>query len=108
MTKIVIQKNKDGQIVSCEISGHTQSAEKGSDIVCAAVSALSQAALLGLVRYAKAQIDHKIKAEEGYLCMTLKTAPTKETEAILHTMAIGLGEIAKEYPKNVTIEYYRR
>ena len=83
-------------------------AEKGSDIVCAAVSALSQAALLGLLRYAKAEIEHKIDAKKGYLKMTLKTAPTKETEAILHTMAIGLGEIAKEYPNNVTIEYYRR
>lgn len=108
MTKIAIYQNSGGQIVSCEISGHTRTAEKGSDIVCAAISALSQAALLGLVRYAKAEVDYTIKADEGYLQMSLLTEPGRETEAILQTMSIGCGEIAKEYSKNVTIEYYRR
>ena len=47
MTRVLIFKKKD-RISGFEISGHTGYAEEGSDIVCSAVSSVSQMALLGV------------------------------------------------------------
>ena len=41
------------------VTGHSGYAEEGQDIVCAAVSALTQAACIGLVQIAELHVDHK-------------------------------------------------
>ena len=41
MVSIGIQRNSDGRLVGCHMSGHAGYDEHGFDIVCAAVSALS-------------------------------------------------------------------
>ena len=46
MVSIGIQRNSDGQVVGCHMSGHAGYDEHGFDIVCAAVSALSATAML--------------------------------------------------------------
>ena len=40
-------KDKQGMIVGYKVSGHAGYSEEGSDIICSAVSALTQAPLLG-------------------------------------------------------------
>ena len=41
MVSIGIQRNGDGQVIGCHMSGHAGYDDHGFDIVCAAVSALS-------------------------------------------------------------------
>ena len=53
MVSIGIQRNSDGQVVGCHMSGHAGYDEHGFDIVCAAVSALSATAMLGLTQIAR-------------------------------------------------------
>nr|WP_252894027.1 ribosomal-processing cysteine protease Prp [Veillonella denticariosi] len=48
MVSIGIQRNSDGQVTGCHMSGHAGYDEHGFDIVCAALSALSATAMLGL------------------------------------------------------------
>jgi uncharacterized protein YsxB (DUF464 family) len=104
MLKASIQRNRDGQIVALEASGHADAGKRGRDIVCAAVSALTQSALLGLERYAGGAFTAQIK--DGFLSLRLADAPNTRAEAILETMYLGLLEIAKAYPKNFQLEEY--
>ncbi|MBQ9855288.1 MAG: ribosomal-processing cysteine protease Prp, partial [Clostridia bacterium] len=48
MTKVVFYSDEKGMIWGFEASGHAGYAESGSDIVCAAISALTQATAGGL------------------------------------------------------------
>ena len=52
MVSIEIQRNSDGQVIGCHLSGHAGYDEHGFDIVCAAVSALTATAMLGLTQIA--------------------------------------------------------
>ena len=42
MLKVTVYQDSDGQALGFQISGHSGYAEAGSDIVCAAVSALAE------------------------------------------------------------------
>ena len=48
MIKIDLFKNEKNLIVAYAVNGHADYAEEGKDIVCAAVSVLTQAAINGL------------------------------------------------------------
>ena len=43
MVSVDLFKNRQGMITGYKVSGHAGFAEEGSDIVCSAVSALTQA-----------------------------------------------------------------
>jgi uncharacterized protein YsxB (DUF464 family) len=104
MVKVSIRKNESGQIIACKVTGHAESAPKGKDLVCAAVSTLTQTALLGLVQYAGVKLKYKV--QEGLLTFELKEEPNEKTNAILETMSLGLAEIAKNYKNNLELEQY--
>ena len=55
MTNIKILK-KNNNIVSFEISGHTGYADVGKDILCSAISAISQSACLGITKVLKINV----------------------------------------------------
>ena len=72
MTTVSVIK-KAGHIVEFTLSGHTGAGERGSDIVCAALSAVSQTALLGLTRVIKAPVKFERDDEKGFLHVTVNT-----------------------------------
>ena len=49
MIRIKMEKDRQGRLCGFIVEGHADYAEEGSDIVCAAVSALTQTALLGIM-----------------------------------------------------------
>ena len=83
------------------VKGHSGTAERGADIVCAGVSSLAQTALLGLMKHLKVEVMYRVTG--GDMKVSLKDAPTELTEAVLQTMRLGLGEIAGQYPQAVKI-----
>lgn len=98
---------RDSKIVGFEISGHSNTAPRGFDIICAGVSAISQTALLGLGKYLERDIDFEQAPPNrgGFLSLELKDKPDDLTEAIFQTMLLGLQEIEKLYPKIVKIVF---
>ncbi|MDF2928285.1 ribosomal-processing cysteine protease Prp [Anaerospora sp.] len=106
MIKVQIMREADEAIIGFRVSGHANVAPKGHDIVCAGVSALTQAAVLGLERYLKRQFTLDITS--GKLLMELTGPPDERTQAVLETMLLGLQEIASTYPKSVQIQEHRR
>lgn len=88
------------------VQGHAQAGPRGQDIVCAGVSALVQASIMGIERQLGRDIDLTQNAKG--LKMSLIGEPDNLTNAILETMLLGLTEIAKRYPKSVRIIGHRR
>ena len=84
MTRVVIFKKKD-RISGFEISGHTGYAEEGSDIVCSAVSSVSQMALLGIKDVLKLNIFFEIS--DGFLKLSLgKNVENESAQVLLKSM----------------------
>lgn len=102
MTRVVIFKKKD-RISGFEISGHTGYAEEGSDIVCSAVSSVSQMALLGIKDVLKLNIFFEIS--DGFLKLSLgKNVENESAQVLLKSMEKSLREIQKEYGNYVKLE----
>ena len=106
MIKVDIFSQSDGKISGFSVAGHSGTADRGQDIVCAGVSSLTQTALLGRGEYLHREMDYSLAS--GKLTMKLKGAPDDLTESILETMLLGLIEIEKISPEAVRISKQRR
>lgn len=100
MTTVTVTR-KAGHIYKVEANGHTGYAEAGSDIVCAAVSALTQGALLGLKNVAEVKVTETIS--DGELRFKIHSFSDK-TDAILETMLMSLEDISSSYPSHLKTE----
>ena len=89
--------DQDGRITGFSCSGHSGYAEEGSDIVCAAISALTQGAVIGLKEVIGLEIALDIS--DGYMyCMLTKkisAAQQHDAELILNTMAASIASLAE-------------
>jgi uncharacterized protein YsxB (DUF464 family) len=90
-----------------QAGGHTGYAPSGEDIVCAAVSALTQTALLGLLEVLKVPVEWTVDEEAGALSATIRES-TDGTEVVLRTLEAGLRNIAEQYPDLIGIDYMQR
>lgn len=108
MIKVDVFKDKQGMIVGYKVSGHAGYSEEGSDIICSAVSALTQVPLLGLERHLKLKPSYVVNQEDGILEVALNSAPNDLTQAILQTMVYGIGSIESQCPQYVRIQEHRR
>ncbi|KGG80191.1 hypothetical protein Y919_07755 [Caloranaerobacter azorensis H53214] len=112
MTKVTIYKNKRGSIIGYELKGHAGYAEYGKDIVCAAISVLSQTALIALNEVCGIDtndIKYRIDEEKGHLSVIIPDNLTKEkrfkADIVFETMIVGIKGLLKEYPDYLTLEY---
>ena len=101
MIRVRIERDATGRIRGFEAKGHAGAGPKGNDIVCAAVSVLTDSVFLGLDRHLKRPLEWS--ADSGDISVRLKDAPDDKTEAILATMVLGLTEIQKLYPDKLRI-----
>ena len=90
-----------GKISGFSVTGHSNTAPYGEDIVCAGVSALTQSALMGLAQHLGRKVDYSVHS--GNLRVQLLFAPDELSEAILRTMLLGLKAIAEQYEEAVRI-----
>lgn len=94
---------KNGKIMRFYGKGHAGYADYGNDIVCAAVSALTQHTAFGILSYLK--IDADFSTKDGFLDLNLENCTLKEKErenadVLLETLFITLKSIEKEYSEN--------
>lgn len=109
MVRVQVVRRTDGAVQSFAASGHAGHAEYGYDIVCAAVSVLTQAAVLGLERHAGLQPAVEIDDATGFLSCRLASLPATDErfvkgQAILETMVTGLVETARSYPDSIQVK----
>ncbi|MBO4563100.1 MAG: ribosomal-processing cysteine protease Prp [Clostridia bacterium] len=104
MTRITVHYFA-GRIVGFTAKGHSDYAEQGSDIVCAAISALTQTAYLGITELVGAEVDFSVS--DGAL--RLKLLPSvggekrEKAELILGTMLLGLRSVEENYSDHLKI-----
>ncbi|HHT47237.1 MAG TPA: ribosomal-processing cysteine protease Prp [Firmicutes bacterium] len=103
MVKIKVVRGSDNRPLSVEVKGHALFAPSGSDIVCAAVSILTQTVLFALEDLLGLKPPAMIK--NGYLLMSSPAEIDKEKEEkcflLLETMLLGLKETARSYPRHI-------
>lgn len=85
------------------VSGHSGTAAKGSDIVCAGISVLAQSAIVGLSEHLHREIDYSIDPS-GDLRVKLIGDPDELTEAIFETVYLGFAGVAEASPGAVRIK----
>ncbi len=103
MTEISVGLN-NGRIISLSATGHSGYAEKGEDVVCAAVSALLQALAYGFERVLFS-VDFICTVDQADARMVLdwrRSPPGKEI-VLVETIVGSLKEIARIYPDYVRI-----
>jgi len=106
MIQVAIERDCSGRIWGFQAKGHAGSAPRGNDIVCAAVSVLTDSVFLGLDKHLRRAMNWS--ADSGNILVSLKDEPDNMTEAILATMVLGLSEIQKNYPEKIRISEIRR
>ncbi len=94
---------ENGDPVGFTVSGHANMGEYGEDLVCAAVSAVVQTAILGITEVC--HISAGVSIEEGHTsCILSKDATEKEirnADIVFETMIAGLRSIQSSYPKTL-------
>ena len=87
MIKVKVEKSR------IRVSGHADTAPKGADIVCAAVSALTLTLLRGLREIACMELYESV--EPGNVCIEWQTV-NDTGKALIDTWFLGLCGIAAE------------
>lgn len=112
MIEIAIYKNAQQNIMRYIIDGHANYANKGEDIVCAAVSVLAQTTLMSLkevIKIKENKLNYHIDNEKGYLKVELlpdiSEDKLRDAQIVLKTLIVGLESIIIGYPEYITLEY---
>ena len=101
-------RNDSGQLISFEITGHAEAGPYGSDIVCAAVSALSISTVNGIDALAGFEpIVEMNETEGGYLYVEILSLLNQEqtniAQILLENLLLGLQSIGQEHSEFIRI-----
>ena len=111
-TTVTFWKRSDGALIGYSALGHSGYAEAGSDIVCAAISALTQSTLNGLKNVLKAPVMFDQDDDGAFIEARLTPEATEEqirqAQLLLVTLKEGLEAIQRECPRNLRIFFKER
>lgn len=104
MVKVWFIREGD-EICGFSIKGHAGFREHGRDIICAAISAISQQVVIGIVNYLK--IDAKPEIKDGFLQIDLREIDRsewkRELDTLFQSMYMMLLQIEEQYPKQLRL-----
>lgn len=105
MIRVWLRRRPDGALVGFAVRGHSGLRRSGHDIVCAAVSVLTQTVALGLER--RVGVHVQVWAGDGELVCTLpdglSASDLGRCQDLLETMCLGLQEVAVAYPQRLQV-----
>ena len=93
------------RIVGFSVSGHSGYAEAGSDIICAAISAVVTMAEATINEVCGAKAKVRVKEEDARVTLTLPTSCDEEetVQAVLAGMMLTLISIAEDHPDYIEV-----
>lgn len=91
-------------IVGFEISGHSGSAEAGSDIICSAVSSAAYLAANTITEIVKCKAEADIS--DGYMSFYVRS-DLSDAQQILEGLKLHLEALAADYPDNIKVTLRR-
>jgi Protein of unknown function (DUF464). len=109
MITVTIHRNQKGFIQSFTIKGHANFARRGSDIVCAGVSAVTFGTINAVEALTGIVPDVDQGSEGGYLHCRIPEGLPAETEEkvrlLLEGMLVSLKTIERDYHEYITITF---
>jgi uncharacterized protein YsxB (DUF464 family) len=84
-----------------QIQGHAGYAEKGKDIVCAAISTLYQTLMISFENNGYGTLDH-IRSNDGFEHVRIHDV-VREGLGVITAFVIGCEAVSKEYPVYVAV-----
>jgi uncharacterized protein YsxB (DUF464 family) len=100
---LVVRFRRDSRqrLSSVFASGHAETAAYGEDIVCAAVSALLQAAWVGLTDVAGVTVDGRRESGDLEMRWPEDARDRSDVNAIVATVELAIAQIARQEPAAV-------
>ena len=107
MITVKILRNANDEIVSFSLNGHAGYDVEGKDIVCAAVSAATNMALIGLAEKLKLELEFE-KNDGGYLKVNLPEDINSEdmlaAQLFLESLVTEYLDIESNYGKYILVK----
>ena len=96
---------EDDRITGFSVSGHSGYAEAGSDIVCAAITAVVRMAEATINDVCGAKAKVRVKEADARITLTLPTSCDEEesVQAVLAGMMVTMISLAEEYPDYIEV-----
>ena len=96
---------EDERITGFSVSGHSGYAEAGSDIVCAAISAVVTMAEATINEVCGAKAKVRVKSEDARITLMLPTSCDEEdsVQAVLAGMMLTLCSMRDDYPDYIEV-----
>lgn len=94
----------DNAIESFEISGHSGSAQAGSDIICSAVSSAAYMAANTITEIIGCEADADVS--DGFMSFRVKSK-LSDAQQILEGLKLHLNALAADYPDNIKVTLRR-
>ena len=96
---------EDERITGFSVSGHSGYAEAGSDIVCAAISAVVTMAEATINEVCGAKAKVRVKEEDARVTLTLPASCDEEEsiQAVLAGMLLTLCSLRDDYPDYIEV-----
>ena len=96
---------EDDRITGFSVSGHSGYAEAGSDIVCAAISAIVTMAEATINDVCGAKAKVRVKEEDARITLTLPASCDEEetVQAVLSGLLVTLLSFKEDYPDYIEV-----
>ena len=96
---------EDDRITGFSVSGHSGYAEAGSDIVCAAISAVVTMAEATINDVCGAKAKVRVKEEDARITLTLPSSCDEEdtVQAVLSGLLVTLLSFKEQYPDYIEV-----
>ena len=96
---------ENDRITGFSVSGHSGYAEAGSDIVCAAISAVVTMAEATINEVCGAKAKVRVKDDQARITLTLPTSCDEEdaVQAVLSGMLLTLINLREDYPDYIEV-----
>ena len=96
---------EEDRITGFSVSGHSGYAEAGSDIICAAITALVTMAEATINDVCGAKAKVRVKQEDARVTLTLPTSCDEEetVQAVLAGMLLTLCSLRDDYPDYIEV-----
>lgn len=86
-----------------KIEGHSKSAVKGEDIVCAGVSALAQTLVSGCEAQLNAEVSGKLESGLCDIKISVNNENFEKLQAVCSVFKFGFRKLAQAYPKHIKL-----
>ena len=96
---------EEGRITGFSVSGHSGYSEAGSDIVCAAISAVVAMAEATINDVCGAKAKVRVKDDQARITLTLPASCDEEesVQAVLSGMMLTLISLREDYPDYIEV-----